>query len=75
MGSRVAFEIDGAQQRTAELVFPGEANLEQGKISILTPIGAALIGLSPGQMMVVKGVDGRPHKLKVLSVRAPRRAL
>jgi regulator of nucleoside diphosphate kinase len=71
MHSRVAFEIDGRERREAELVFPGEANIDAGKISVLTPIGAALIGLSPGQMMMLKGVDGRPHKLKVVSVRPP----
>ncbi len=56
------------------LVFPGEADIAAGKISVLTPIGAALIGLSPGQMMMLKGVDGRPHKLKVISVDPPQAA-
>lgn len=70
MHSRVIFEIDGRDRR-AELVFPGEANIDAGKISVLTPIGAALIGLSPGQIMMLRGVDGRPHKLKVISVRPP----
>lgn len=71
MNSRVAFEIDGGERREAELVFPGEPNIDAGKISVLTPIGAALIGLSPGQMMMLKGVDGRPHKLRVVSVEPP----
>ena len=71
MNSRVAFEIDGGGRRDAELVFPGEANIDAGKISVLTPIGTALIGLSPGQTMLVTGVDGRRHKLTVISVEAP----
>lgn len=71
MHSRVAFEIDGGERREAELVFPGEANIDAGKISVLTPIGAALIGLSPGQIMMLRGVDGRPHKLRVVSVDPP----
>ncbi|WP_334149327.1 nucleoside diphosphate kinase regulator [Hyphomicrobium sp.] len=74
MNARVAFEVDGGERREAELVFPGEANIDAGKISVLTPIGAALIGLSPGQMMMLKGVDGRPHKLKVISVDPPQAA-
>jgi regulator of nucleoside diphosphate kinase len=71
MHSRVIFEIDGGGRREAELVFPGEADIDAGRISVLTPIGAALIGLSPGQMMMLRGVDGRPHRLKVVAVRPP----
>jgi regulator of nucleoside diphosphate kinase len=72
MGSRVTFEIDGGAPREVELVFPGEANIDKGKISVLTPIGAALIGLSPGQTMFVTGIDGRRQKLTVTSVAPPR---
>ncbi|WP_072394761.1 nucleoside diphosphate kinase regulator [Hyphomicrobium sp. CS1GBMeth3] len=72
MNSRVRFELDGGTPREAELVFPGEANIEEGKISVLTPVGAALIGLSPGQGMKVSGVDGRSHTLTVLKVMPPR---
>jgi regulator of nucleoside diphosphate kinase len=71
MNSRVVFDIDGGARREGVVVFPGEANIDEGKISILTPIGAALIGLSPGQMMMLRGADGRAHKLRVISVEAP----
>ena len=71
MNSRVEFEIDGANRRRLELVLPGEADIDAGRISILTPIGTALIGLSSGQMMMLQGNDGRPHKLRVISVADP----
>ncbi|MDQ8699469.1 nucleoside diphosphate kinase regulator [Hyphomicrobium sp. LHD-15] len=71
MNSRVVFDVDGGDRREGVVVFPGEANIDEGKISILTPIGAALIGLSPGQMMMLRGADGRAHKLRVISVEAP----
>lgn len=71
MSSRVEFEIDGGKSRQVELVFPIDANIDEGRISVLTPIGAALIGLSPGQMMMFRGRDGRPHKLRVISVLQP----
>lgn len=71
MSSRVEFEIDGGIPRQAELVFPIDANIDEGRISVLTPIGAALIGLSPGQIMMFRGRDRRPHKLKVISVLQP----
>ncbi len=70
MHSRVEFEIDGRNQRRVELVYPGEADISRGKISILTPIGAALIGLTPGQAMMVEGPDGKMHQMRVLSVDA-----
>jgi regulator of nucleoside diphosphate kinase len=65
------FEIDGRDRRRVQLVFPGDANIDEDKISILTPIGTALIGLAPGQMMMVRSHDDRPHKLSVLSVAQP----
>ena len=45
--------------------------LAAGTISILTPIGAALIGLSPGQSIAWTARDGRQHRLTVLSVAPP----
>jgi regulator of nucleoside diphosphate kinase len=72
MYSLVEFETDGRERRRVELVYPGEADINQGRISILTPIGAALIGLSCGQAMTVQGPDGATHKLRVVSVAPPR---
>lgn len=40
MYSLVEFEIDGRDRRRVEIVYPGEADINQGRISILTPIGA-----------------------------------
>lgn len=68
MNSTVEFEIDGSETRRAKLVFPGDADIDKGRLSILTPIGAALIGLSTGQSMRWQGHDGRPHILRILSV-------
>lgn len=71
MNSRVEFQLDGANRRAVEIVFPRDADIDAGRISVLTPIGTALIGLSPGQMMMLQGNDGRPHKLRVVSVAYP----
>ena len=35
--------------RTVTLVFPAEADFEAGRLSILTPVGCALLGLAVGQ--------------------------
>jgi regulator of nucleoside diphosphate kinase len=71
MGSTVEFRSDSTQQRRVTLVFPGGADIAQNRISILTPIGAALIGLSTGQSMTWLARDGRRHELTVLSVEQP----
>ena len=68
MGSIVAFQSDAASQRRVELVFPVDADIAKGKISILTPIGTALIGLSVGQSIEWRSRDGRSHRLTVVSV-------
>jgi regulator of nucleoside diphosphate kinase len=70
MGSTLRFTSDLGEDRTVTLVFPGEADIATGKISILTPIGAALIGLSAGQSIDWTARDGRVHRLTVESVDA-----
>jgi regulator of nucleoside diphosphate kinase len=74
MGSTVEYHPDTGAPRTVSLVFPDEADIADGKISILTPIGTALLGLKPGQSITWQARDGRRHELTVLSVRQPRPA-
>jgi len=75
MGSTLRFTSDLGEDRRVTLVFPGEADIAEGKISILTPIGAALIGLSAGQSIDWTARDGRTHRLTVNSVEPPAEAL
>lgn len=71
MGSIVEFRKGAEEPRRIELVFPGDADIARGRISILTPIGAALIGLSVGQSTGLRARDGRPQELTVLAVEQP----
>lgn len=71
MGSSLRFTSDLGEDKRVTLVFPGEADIAEGKISILTPIGAALIGLSAGQSIDWAARDGRVHRLTVETVEAP----
>jgi regulator of nucleoside diphosphate kinase len=71
MGSKLRFTSDTGEDRRITLVFPGEADIAEGKVSILTPIGAALIGLSVGQSIDWTARDGRTHRLTVESVELP----
>jgi regulator of nucleoside diphosphate kinase len=69
MGSTVTYRDEAAgRTRTVTLVYPHAADIEQNRISILTPIGAALIGLSPSQSITWPAPDGREGSLTVLSV-------
>lgn len=69
MGAAVTYESDNGQERTVILVNPGEADIAQGKVSIMTPIGTALIGLAEGHSIGWIARDGQSHRLTVKSVR------
>ena len=69
MGSRVEFRDDvTGQVRIMTLVYPEDADISAGRISVLTPIGAALIGLSIGQSIEWRTPGGGVRSLTVLSV-------
>jgi regulator of nucleoside diphosphate kinase len=70
MGSHVEYrDEDTGQIRSIQLVYPAEADPGRGRISVLTPIGAALIGLSEGQSIEWNAHSGAPRTLTVLKVR------
>lgn len=68
LGSIVSFTTTDGFNRTYQLVFPGEADITAGKVSVLTPIGAALIGLREGQTIPWTARDGRRLSLTVVRV-------
>ena len=68
MGSTVTFKSDDGQQRTLTLVYPADESLDAHRISVMTPVGAALIGLAEGQSISWTARDGRGHELTVLKV-------
>ena len=66
MRSRVVVRENGSDRdRIYTLVYPGEEDIAVGHISILTPLGAALIGLSQGQALSWTTRDGRTKELIV----------
>jgi regulator of nucleoside diphosphate kinase len=68
MGSTVTFKSDDGQRRTLTLVYPADESLDAHRISVMTPVGAALIGLAEGQSISWTARDGRGHELTVLKV-------
>ena len=71
MGSTVTYRTDSGQEQEVTLVYPVDADIATGRISIMTPIGTALIGLRVGQSITWRARDGRRHMLTVLAVTAP----
>jgi regulator of nucleoside diphosphate kinase len=69
MNSRVRFVDEGTgQEEEATLVYPSEANVDERRISVLAPIGAALLGLSVGQDIDWPLPNGATKRLRVVSV-------
>lgn len=69
MGSSVLYRSDDGAEREVRLVYPAKADIAEGLISVMTPIGAALIGMKEGSSIDWTARDGREHRLTVLRVR------
>ena len=68
MGSTVTFKSDDGHTRTLKLVYPVDESLDQHRISVMTPVGAALVGLAEGQSISWTARDGKHHRLTVTKV-------
>ena len=68
MNSRIVFEDETGRRREVELVYPWEAEPRRGRISILAPVGVALVGISVGQAIEWPMPNGRTALLRIVSV-------
>ena len=67
MGSAVEFRDDRTGKvQTVALVYPGDADISQRRISILTPVGTALIGLRKSDSITFETGAGDLRRLTVL---------
>lgn len=71
MGSIVRYRTNGGVERRVALVYPKDADIGEGRISVLTPVGTALLGLRTGQSITWLTRDGRKQMLTVVSVSQP----
>lgn len=71
LNAHVTYSTGASAPRRVQIVLPQDADISAGRISVLTPIAAGLLGLSEGQSFTVKTADGRPQLLNVHSVEAP----
>lgn len=70
LGSEVEFLDDRTgTKRRVQLVLPSEADIEQGRVSVMTPVGAGLIGMGAGREISWPCRGGRPRVLKILEVK------
>ncbi|OGX37097.1 MAG: hypothetical protein A3C36_01040 [Omnitrophica WOR_2 bacterium RIFCSPHIGHO2_02_FULL_52_10] len=63
-------DLDTEEEATYMLVSPEEASFEDNKISILSPIGKALLGHGEGEKLAIK-VPAGVLNYKVLKIRRP----
>lgn len=68
MGSTLEYRTEGGVARHVTLVYPADADIASGRISILTPVGTALLGMAVGQTIDFTANDGRQHFLTIASV-------
>jgi regulator of nucleoside diphosphate kinase len=56
------------RERLVTLVYPSERGRTSDALSILTSLGAALIGLSEGQSITFTGPNGRVERVTVMKI-------
>lgn len=75
IGSWVTYEDLGSGQiRNIQLVLPGDADIDKRQVSVLSLVGASLLGLAENAEFGWSDDSGRPHRLKVLSIGADHHA-
>lgn len=69
MGSTVRFlDLDSRTERTLMLTFPQNADVSAGRISLLSPVGTALLGLCAGETIEWNVTPEKTLKLRILAV-------
>lgn len=76
MNSRVTYEeASGGERRSVALVHPIESAPSRGRISVLSPIGLALLGRGPGALVDAALPGDRVVTIRILEARREREAL
>lgn len=69
MYSNVVFrDLGSGKERSVTLVYPGEAEVHSGRISILSPVGTALLGVTEGKVASYRTSLNKLIKIKLLKV-------
>jgi regulator of nucleoside diphosphate kinase len=66
MNSRVVVEnVSTSRKREVTLAYPRDTDAARGRISVFSPLGAALLGLSQSQEIAWKLPNGRPARFRI----------
>ncbi len=72
MGSHVEFIDEGSgAEWSVQLVWPGDANLDEKRLSVMTLVGAGLIGMKEGRAIEWPDRSGHIRRLRIAKVRQP----
>ena len=70
IGSVATFTYNDSLYRDYMLVYPQTADFAKHRISVLTPVGAMLLGLAEGQAIDWAADDGVTHRIALEQVRS-----
>lgn len=69
MNSKIRFiNIQDDKEMIVTIVYPSDADFKMGRISVLAPLGSALIGLRVNQEINWKFPDNKTRTLKILEI-------
>jgi regulator of nucleoside diphosphate kinase len=69
MNSRVLFEdVRTGEHGTVTIVYPGDVDPTSGKISVLSPVGAALLGEAEGSEVELPLPHGQTRRIRIDNV-------
>jgi regulator of nucleoside diphosphate kinase len=69
MNSLVHFQdVRTLEKGTVMIVYPADADPPNGKVSVLEPVGAALIGESEGKEVELPSPQGQTRRIRILRV-------
>ncbi|MDY0146255.1 MAG: nucleoside diphosphate kinase regulator [Kiritimatiellia bacterium] len=68
MNSRVILQdVDDGERTEYTLVFPDKADIEHGRLSVVSPIGTAILGYTKGSTVSWK-TPGGPRQIKIADI-------
>ena len=71
IGSTLRYQdLSNGQDRRVRLSLPRDASIDDHRVSVLSPVGAALIGMTAGQTFLWTDAEGRARGVRVVSVEA-----
>lgn len=69
MNSNVRFlDIESGEMLGVRVTYPWDSNIDEGRVSVLAPLGSALLGLGVGQEISWPLPNGRTKNLRVMQV-------